>query len=154
MKDSYKYHTRLDLVEYIEPGTLQHFGDNIIAMLKAGAAKDPSFFKGIKKARETLYFTVLGGTFLIMVKASTVTLVYIAMFSIAVLLAVSTVKAGHRGVYSLCVLNAPLTMISGIIMADIGAAIMTLLLGKPLAYFRKEWYCVLLYGGPAVLGEQ
>lgn len=153
VKDSYKYHTRLDLVEYIEPGALQHFGDNIVAMLKVIGASDPSKFIGIKKARKTLYFTALGGKILIMVKSSTATIAYLGIFVASIALAIARMDRRYLSGYLACSIAAPLTMLSGIVTANIAALVMTKVLIKPLSYFRKEWWCVPLYGAPAVFGE-
>lgn len=153
VKDSYKYHTRLDLVEYIEPGALQHFGDNIIAMLKAIGTSDPSKFIGIKKARDTLYFTALGGKILVMVKASTATIAYSALFMVSIALAFSRMEKSYISGYVVCLISVPLSMVSGIVTANIAALVMTKILVRPLSYFRKEWWCVPLYGAPAVLGK-
>lgn len=153
VKDSYKYHTRLDLVEYIEPGALQHFGDNVVAMLKAIGSSDPSKFTNLKKARDTLYFTALGGKILVMVKASTATIAYTFLFAASVAMAISRIHSSYISGYVACLFSVPLTMFSGIATANITALVMTRILARPLSYFRKEWWCVPLYGAPAILGE-
>lgn len=152
VKDSYKYHTRLDLVEYIEPGALQHFGDNVIAMLKAIGSSDPSKFTNLKKARDTLYFTALGGKILVMVKASTADIAYTILLFASVALAISRMHRSYISGYIACLLSIPVTMVSGIATANIAALVMTKILARPLTYFRTEWWCVPLYGAPAILG--
>lgn len=152
VKDSYKYHTRLDLVEYIERGALQHWGDNLITMLKVIGSSDPSKFQGLKRTRDTLYFTALGGKVLIMVKAHTTTVAYIGLFLISLFLSAARADRTYLAGYITCFISAPLTHLSGIVSANVVALVMTKILVKPLSYFRKEWWCVPLYGAPAILG--
>lgn len=153
VKDSYKYHTRLDLVEYIEPGALQHFGDNVVAMLKAIGSSDPAKFIGLKKVRNTLYFTALGGKILVMVKASTASIAYAILFAASVAVAVSRIPSSCVSGYAACFISVPFTMVSGVASANVAALVMTRVLARPLSYFRKEWWCVPLYGAPSILGE-
>ena len=155
MKDSYKYHTRLDAVEYIEAGALQHFGENVLAMLiylaSVPTAKE---LQAIKKARDTLYFTALGGKVLVMLKASHATLGYLGIFLAAVCLASLRIKRDRLAGYITCFFSIPLTMVSGIAAANITAAFMVYILDKPMTYFRREWWCLILYGMPMVLGKR
>ena len=153
MKDSYKYHTRLDRVEFIEPGAMQHFGENVLAILiYLTSIVTAEELQGIKKARETLYFTALGGKVLIMLQASHATIGYLALLAGTVAFTAHRIRRDRLAGYLVCFFSVPLTLFSGIAAANITAAFMVLVLDKPLTYFRKEWWCLILYGAPTVLG--
>lgn len=153
VKDSYKYHTRLDTVEYIEPGAMQHFGENTLAILKYLASEATAAdLRGIKKAKEILYFTILGGKIFVMMKANQVTILYGIMLLLSLVIAHQRLRWDRLTGYIVCFLSIPLSIVSGLVSANLVALLMTQVLDKPLAYFRKEWWCLLLYGVPAVLG--
>lgn len=122
-------------------------------MLKVIGSSDPSKFIGIKKARDTLYFTALGGKVFVMVQKSSATIAYIVLFIVSIALAFQKMEKSYILGYITCFISVPLTMVSGIFTANVAALVMTKVLVKPLSYFRKEWWCVPLYGTPAVLGE-
>lgn len=122
-------------------------------MLKVIGSSDPSKFIGIKKARDTLYFTALGGKVFVMVQKSSATIAYIVLFIVSIALAFKKMEKSYILGYITCFISVPLTMVSGILTANVAALVMTKVLVKPLSYFRKEWWCVPLYGTPAVLGE-
>jgi hypothetical protein len=122
-------------------------------MLKAIGSYDTSKFQNVKKTRSTVYFTALGGQILIMVKASTATIAYAILFMASVVLSLKQMDRRYISGYVACLISAPLTMVSGILSANVAALIMSKVLLKPLSYFRKEWWCVPLYGAPAILGE-
>lgn len=88
-----------------------------------------------------------------MARASTATLAYVLLFLASLALTANKFERNHLGGYVACVIAAPLTYVSSIVGANIGALVMTRILEKPLMYFRKEWWCVPLYGAPAVLGK-
>jgi uncharacterized membrane protein YhaH (DUF805 family) len=154
VKDSYKYHTRLDSLKYLESGALQHLGENTLAILSHLVSNTSSAeLRNIKKAKEYLYFTALGGKLLILVTKGQASLYYLALFTASVALALRRVRRDRIGGYVLAFFSVPVSLVSGIVAADLTAFVMAHILDRPLTYFRKEWWCTVLYGTPTLLGE-
>ena len=62
---SYFYHTRKDLVQYIEPGVAQHMADNTLALLRHLSSSDsplPELTSGYTKPK-TVFFSILNTHF-------------------------------------------------------------------------------------------
>lgn len=153
VKDSYKYHTRLDLVEHIEPGAMQHFGENVIAMLEYLVTEvSAAELQGIKPARETVFLNTLGGNVFIMVNRHIASLYYLAVWILAALFAYKRIRRDRVAGYAICVASIPLSTLAGVLTANTVAAIMVYVLDKPLTYFRREWFGIILYGTPTALG--
>lgn len=105
---SYLYHTRLDLPEFLEPGALQHMGENTLAMLEwltsaetamgntATAEKLP-----LIKTKDIVYFSGLGGQLFFVYTRKQATMIYGAMASIATIIVADRVDWSRKGVYLL-----------------------------------------------------
>jgi hypothetical protein len=57
-KNSYLYHTHLDLPEYLQSGSLQHLGENVLAIVRH-LVKNTTL-TGIEKTNQVVYFDVYG----------------------------------------------------------------------------------------------
>ncbi|SCV68329.1 BQ2448_450 [Microbotryum intermedium] len=74
VQNSYLYHTRLDVPELIEPGALQHMGENTLALLEyltsnettMGNSPTAKKLPRMKSAADMIFFSGLGGKIFIM----------------------------------------------------------------------------------------
>jgi hypothetical protein len=57
-KNSYLYHTHLDITKHLEPGAIQHLGENTLAIVDH-LAKNSSLL-GIEPTSEIVFFDVHG----------------------------------------------------------------------------------------------
>lgn len=57
-KNSYLYHTHLDITRNLQPGSIQHLGENTLAIVDH-LAKDSSL-TGIEKTSEVVFFDLFG----------------------------------------------------------------------------------------------
>lgn len=57
-KNSYLYHTHLDITENLQPGSIQHLGENALAIVDYLARN--STLTNIEKTSEVVFFDVLG----------------------------------------------------------------------------------------------
>ena len=78
--NGYVYHTRYDDLVAIPPGTLQHTGDNLLALIKHLASSDILSNSKEHAAGRTVYFDVLG---LYMIRYSETTGIIVNVFTVA-----------------------------------------------------------------------
>ena len=57
-KNSYLYHTHLDLTENLEPGAIQHLGENTLAIVDYLAKN--STLSNIERTSEVVFFDIHG----------------------------------------------------------------------------------------------
>lgn len=154
VKDSYKYHTRLDAVEYIEPGAMQHFGDNVLAIMRYLADKPtPEELQNIVPSRNMLFFTAFAGKVFVLAKDTHVTLFYLAVFLATTAFVMARSRRDRLAGYFVCLLSIPASIVGGLVSANVAAFIMAHVLDKPMSYFKREWYCLALYAPPTLVGE-
>ncbi|KAI5116032.1 hypothetical protein M0805_002087 [Coniferiporia weirii] len=87
----YFYHTRKDLVQYIEPGVAQHMGDTALALLKFLASEEsplPKLSEGHVKPT-TVFFSFLGA-FFVQYSFATAIALYATLLATSVVLVSST----------------------------------------------------------------
>lgn len=153
VKDSYKYHTRLDRAQYIERGALQHFGDNMLAILvHLAGTTTASELRNVTKARETVYFAMLGGRIFVCIQANYVLAGYAVLWLASVALIWTRMQKGRGAGYAVALVSIPGSLVSALVTANLTAVTMAYVLDEPLSYFRREWWSVLLYGVPTLLG--
>ena len=96
---------------------------------------------------------MFGGKLFFSVHKDTASLAYIAMFIASVALAAARMRKGRMAGYLVCLASIPASMLGSALSAVLTAAIMAYGLDKPLSYFRKEWWCLVLYGPATLFGE-
>ncbi|KAE9386618.1 hypothetical protein BT96DRAFT_1026164 [Gymnopus androsaceus JB14] len=144
--NSYLYHMRKDLVENIQPGVAQNFGENTLALLlylssppsgaTANASTIASLTRGYTKPT-TVYFSLLGNS---------------GCASIGlVVLGTGASSISGQG-FAKPALAVTLAFVGCLIGSNAVALLMKFVLRKPLSWFRSEYSTMVLYGPPAVLG--
>ncbi|KEI41749.1 uncharacterized protein L969DRAFT_15765 [Mixia osmundae IAM 14324] len=151
VQDSYKYHTRLDVVEYIEPGALQHMGENTIAMLNWLTSQDVDI-SDITHSKDSVFFSALGGKVFVLFSKDQAAVGYSMLAALAVVTMSAKVRWQQKAAYALMTASIPISLLSGIVAANVVAVIQGNLLGRALSWFRHEHLCIYLFSFPALLG--
>jgi hypothetical protein len=134
---SYFYHTRSDIVKYIEKGSAQHFGDNVLAIVDHLLSNSTALSKGSFTPPDMVYMSLFDTWFYSwsMEAADKAYLIIAALVTIATFANVTWGKT-----LLVTVAGAPLGLIAGLLSANALAGILTLI-GK-----RQLWW-VLGYHG-------
>ncbi|KAJ7625774.1 hypothetical protein FB45DRAFT_922289 [Roridomyces roridus] len=148
--NSYIYHMRNDLVENIQPGVAQNFGENVLALIKHLAAPGsaiPSLQKIDKQHKKMglVYFGLMYHFF--MYRVSTAKVLYGALFAGAVLVARGDGGKGLR--------NGAIAALGGlggaVVLSNVLALVMREVLGKGMSWFAGEHFGAMGLYVPATL---
>ncbi|KNZ47382.1 hypothetical protein VP01_643g2 [Puccinia sorghi] len=151
MQNSYLYHSSQDIPSKIEPGAVQHMGDNTMALLKhlTSSAAD---LTNIKPASDTVFFSGLGGMIFIMYSKTTALRVYTSLFVAAMTMVTRNVKPQHFSIYMFGFLAAIGSLLGFFMGSNVMAFIISIVLEKPLSWYRCESFPILLFGPPSLAG--
>ena len=179
VSNSYLYHMRKDLVEYIEPGVAQvrplpslerpslcrpfgqHMADNTLALLQyltSSKSPLPSLDTGYTKP-QTVFFSIFGLFFRYSFQTARITyfVFFITSLGFVKLTYVDPAPALKKG---RAMWQEQLRGISAVVAAPIGALagantvayIMTKVFNKGMSWFSVELACLVLYLPPALAG--
>ncbi|KAF8576245.1 hypothetical protein K439DRAFT_1640647 [Ramaria rubella] len=155
---SYFYHTQKDLVEYIDPGVAQHMAENTMALLHhftGPSSPLPSLASAKPQSPRIVYFSLLGSWFFTY-PFSAASTAYTTLLGAAIVFVWQTSHAANGGAFGKLQLQGLRNFLGGLVGALVGAnvvaALMSLVLGKALSWFSKEWFPIILYGPPAITG--
>lgn len=154
--NSYLYHTRKDLPEYIQPGAIQHFGENVLAIVDYLTTSPESLLKYVAptpKSETPIFFSLMGMFFINIparvFKGNSMGISVFTNFQIQ-----SQVRADkHFGALkatTLCIIGAIGGLIAAVVASNGVALIMTQVLDHSLSWFSHEWLPIPLYGPPAI----
>ncbi|KDN48197.1 hypothetical protein K437DRAFT_255620 [Tilletiaria anomala UBC 951] len=153
---SYLYHTRLDISTNIERGVVQHFGENVLAIVKHLVTSPASTLaKTRTAARGTLpiYFSLASRFFVSISSHSFRTLsMGLAAFTNFQLQSLNRMEK-HFGMLSCTFVAFAATIgsiVSAIVTCNAVALLMANVLGRSMSWYAREWFPVLLYGPPAL----
>nr|KAJ3419624.1 hypothetical protein HK105_006728 [Polyrhizophydium stewartii] len=150
-QNSYLYHTMLDVEENIEAGSLQHFGDNIVALTHHILFE--SSLENVGRTQALIYYDYLG-LFFVYYSFSAATIVHYVLAVVSVAVAIS--KRRSLGLSILGVfweaMRIARSLFISIVMAVITALLLTNVLGNPMSWFSAEWLPIVLFSGPIVHG--
>ncbi|KAI8911532.1 hypothetical protein EDD86DRAFT_119506 [Gorgonomyces haynaldii] len=147
-QNSYSYHTTLDVVENIQSGSLQHFGDNIYALLKHLLDQQDLHFE---KDSSMIYYVYMDLIFVAYSKEfsqllhlfSSVIAIFVCLRHMAALnMTVGDALGAFMG-----------TMISILLgfVTSVGASLLIATV-NPMSWFSNEMFPLLLFGPTFVLG--
>lgn len=157
---SYLYHTRHDVPRYIERGTLQHFGENVLSLIESLALRETS---ALPKARRwpyalrrvlPIYFSMMGSFFLIIPAAAFRKLAYSLVVAVNFFFSTINTSEPHIGFLRHTLLSLAAQVLSYVAAAVAANAVAFGMrtLGMPLSWFSHEWYALLLFTPPTVAG--
>ncbi|KAG0258501.1 hypothetical protein BG011_003245 [Mortierella polycephala] len=144
-KNSYLYHTHLDLNEHLEPGLPQHMGENTLALV-THLGNEVDLSSGFNKTSEVIFFDVLGLFFVSYSLASAIKFHIV----VGVIAFIAFLMGASRPSFK-PVLSVVLSLFAAIAAPNFGAA-MLLSTGKPMQWFTHEWLPLLLFGPFSVAG--
>lgn len=143
VQNSYRYHTMLDTAEAIQQGSVQHMGDNVMALLEyltspettMGNSPEPTPILPAAPTSHTIFFSAFGGKLFVVYSRATATLVY------GILAALTTVVVSDRVDWSkdgrahlLAVVGVLGSMIASVASANAVAFFTSTVLGKSMSW--------------------
>ncbi|GAA6059342.1 hypothetical protein JCM10212_003240 [Sporobolomyces blumeae] len=161
VQDSYKYHTRLDTFDAIEPGAVQHMGESTLALLEyftsnqTTLGNSPTATPNLPKTPVSalVFFSALGGKLFVVYTRNEATLLYSILAALVVVVLSDRVDwVNRKKPYLLSAVGVAGSVLSAVIGANLGAAFTSLVMGRAMSWFRNEALPLVVYGPPALLG--
>jgi hypothetical protein len=128
---SYFYHTRKDIVEFVEKGSAQHFGDNVLAIVDHLLTNSSALSTGAFSPPDMVYCS-LYDTWFFSWSMKAADKAYLAIAALVTISTFANVKWGKPML--LTIVGAPLGLVAGLLSANALAGLLTLT-GK-----RQLWY--------------
>lgn len=154
------YHTENDKLELLLPGSLQHLGDNMLALLLEVLTsphlqnqKTNKIEKGSEQF-QVVYFDVLGKYMIVYSQKFANTLYVSVILQSLLIWTASLVQGGVRAVMSLSLacLSILMTWTLSLSFSALIAFLLPHLCSSPFPYIARPWLLVGLFGAPALLG--
>ncbi|KAI9248658.1 hypothetical protein BY458DRAFT_464891 [Sporodiniella umbellata] len=158
-KNSYLYHTHLDLPRYLEPGAIQHLGENTLAIVRY-LAQNASLVN-IQPSSDVVFFDFQGLYFFVYdgstaYRLQMMTVAWVALYFVWV------TRKTHRGspyrsiphiliAYAKSILAVLLSMVSALLL-PISIACLLTHLDRPMSWFRHEWYGAWVFSPMGLIG--
>ncbi|KAF9582834.1 hypothetical protein BGW38_010698, partial [Lunasporangiospora selenospora] len=144
-KNSYIYHTELDLNENMEPGLPQHMGENTLALVRY-LTEEVDLTEKFEKTSDVVFFDVLGW-FFVSYSTEVATKIHLAIMGLTFLgVSLGASRPTLRSLTSIL-----LSLAAGLLLPGIAAVILQTA-NKPLLWFTHEWLPFLFFGPSAVVG--
>jgi hypothetical protein len=148
--DGWAYHTMLDRTGRLQPGSLQHLGDSVLAITRALASAP---LPPDDRSSGAVYYDLLGVT---MAAYSTGTARALAVLGL-LFAAAAIAGAARRGRVSFRAAAGALgwtvlATFAGLLSATAGAALVALGLGRPAGWFSAPGLVAVAFGAPAAAG--
>ena len=148
-RGGWAYHTALDQVSAVAPGSLQHMGANALALVRDLAAGP---LPGDTGGSPSVYYDVLG---LMMVRYGHPAAIALAVAAALLLLLAVRSLLRHRLVLPRTLRPAMAIAVLGLVLAIVlpvgTAALIAGLLGRGFGWFAHPWRAVVGYGAVALL---
>ncbi|CAO3571190.1 unnamed protein product [Mortierella alpina] len=143
-KNSYLYHTHLDLDEFMEAGLPQHMGENTLAL--ATFLTEKADLVDLESTTSVVFFDVFG-QFFVSYSWSTALRIHLVVGGLALL---SIVSSASRPTLRATV-SILLSFVAALVLPNL-SVIFLQSLGKPMQWFTHEWWSCLLFGPVAFAG--
>ncbi|KAI8070896.1 hypothetical protein BC940DRAFT_235259 [Gongronella butleri] len=161
-KNSYLYHTHLDVSQHLEPGAIQHLGENTLAILDH-LAKNTSL-ANIEPTSEMVFFDVHGVLFLVYTWATafriqmvTVVLVYVYL---GFVIHRTSKQSPYRSVgvllasYARSIVSVWASGTTALVLPiSVALFLMSDVINRHMAWFRHEWYGMLIFVPMGLIGS-
>lgn len=142
VQNSYWYHTRLDLAENVEPGALQHTGENTLSLLeyltsnKTTMGNSPTAVPLPKcGSSDLIFFSGLGGHLFVVYTRAQATIIYSALASVAALVVTDRVDWSRKRLYFAGFLSVPASIVASFVGANLAAYVTAVLMDKTLTWY-------------------
>ncbi|MBW0475805.1 hypothetical protein O181_015520 [Austropuccinia psidii MF-1] len=150
VQNSYFYHTSRDIPSNIQPGAIQHMGENTLALLKHLTSSSVNL-TNIKSSSDLVFFSILRLFFIIYTKTTAIRS-YITLTILSMSFVIFNIKPQLRKVYFWSFIAVICSFLSSIITPNLVAFFFTIILKKPLSWFRHEYFPLLLFLPFSILG--
>ncbi|KAJ3221642.1 hypothetical protein HDU81_010505, partial [Chytriomyces hyalinus] len=153
-QNSYLYHTMQDTAENVEPGLLQHMGENTLAVVEHLLTK--AEIETFKEGRDFVHFDLFDKFFFV-ISTNTANRIYAILIVVSFLelirpyLLAATVPTIHQNPIRSVTLYLKTSgfmvcsFLAAIIVPAIVGACTQYVLQKPLLYYRGEWHAFLIF---------
>ncbi|CEP14229.1 hypothetical protein [Parasitella parasitica] len=161
-KNSYLYHTHLDVTQHLQPGAIQHLGANTLAIVNYLAQN--ATLTGIQPSSEVVFFDIQGVFFVVYSWATAYVIqmatVALATAYFAFIVAKTHGSSPYRPVSNIVLSYAKSTL--SVFLSMVGAMLLpitvSLLLtqssfNRHMAWFKHEWYGALIFGPMGLVGS-
>lgn len=138
-KNSYVYHTPLNVNENMEPGLPQHMGENVLAIVNH-VANEADLREVPALVNDIIYFDFIG-LFFVTYSVATATKIHLVIGAIAI--AALSIGASRPSIKS--VLSIPASLVAAL-AGPLALATLFVALGKPMQWFSHEWYPLMTFG--------
>ncbi|TVU15179.1 hypothetical protein EJB05_38715 [Eragrostis curvula] len=154
------YHTKNDKMKLLQPGSLQHIGDNMLAFLLHAAAS-PKFLKDAQQQKQentehnkAVFFDILGKYMVVYPQRLATMFHNSIIFQSLLIWGTSLLMGGHAGLvcFGLSCLSIILMLIFSIGLSVVVAFALPYICSFPIPYVANPWLVVGLFGSPALLG--
>ncbi|KAF9180962.1 hypothetical protein BGZ50_005791 [Haplosporangium sp. Z 11] len=143
-KNSYLYHTHLDLDEFMEEGLPQHMGENALAL--ATYLTEEANLVNLERTSSVVFFDIFG---LLFVSYSWTTAIRshiliggLSLFTVATQASRPTVRS---------ILSILLSFVVALLLPNFSVVLLQAL-GSPMQWFSHEWLSMALFGPMALAG--
>ncbi|KAF9429426.1 hypothetical protein BGZ76_001318 [Entomortierella beljakovae] len=144
-KNSYLYHTHLDLDEFMEQGLPQHIGENTLT-LATYLADNVDLSHDLERTQSVIYFDVFGQFFV----SYSMDAAIMSHIAIAALVVVTLFMGASRPSLRSFV-SVALSFVAAL-LTPILSVIMIQSLGKSMIWFSNEWLALAIFGPLAAAG--
>ncbi|KAG0206863.1 hypothetical protein BGX28_001798, partial [Mortierella sp. GBA30] len=143
-KNSYLYHTHLDLDEFMEAGLPQHMGENALAL--ATYLTEEANLVNLERTSSVVFFDVFG-LFFVSYSWKIAIRSHILIGGLALLAVMSRIsRPTARGTLSIL-----LSFIASLFLPNLSVVLLQAL-GTPMQWFSHEWLSMVLFGPMALVG--
>lgn len=160
-KNSYLYHTHLDITKHLQPGAIQHLGANTLAIVNYLAQN--STLTNIEPSSEVVFFDVQGLFFVAYSWATAYTIqmttVVLAVAYFAWIVTKTHRSSPYRSVsnilisYSKSTFAVFLSMVTSMLLPIAVALLITSSqFNRHMAWFKNEWYGALIFSPMGLVG--
>ncbi|KAI8083071.1 uncharacterized protein BX664DRAFT_339762 [Halteromyces radiatus] len=160
-KNSYLYHTHLDITKHLQPGSIQHLGENTLAIIDH-LAKNTSLI-GIVPTSEIVFFDIHGMFFLVYSWATAYRIqmatVLMAYTFVGYIIYISNRSTPYRPInvlvlsYIRSTISVWISAIAAILLPITVAVFLTSgFINRHMAWFSHEWYGILIFTPMGLLG--
>ncbi|CAD6900594.1 unnamed protein product [Tilletia controversa] len=156
--NSYLYHTRKDIPANVEPGVLQHFGENTLAIVNYLVTSPESQLatnRAFTKSESPVYFSLMGQVFIYLDNVTFRKLVHglVAVLAAQILYAVRAERhLDSLRATVIATLGIYANFIAGALLSNVVAFVLSTVLGAGMSWYRNEYFSFVVFGPPTVTG--
>ncbi|RCH87965.1 hypothetical protein CU098_001744 [Rhizopus stolonifer] len=160
-KNSYLYHTHLDIPQYLEPGAIQHLGENTLAIVSYLAQN--ASLTDIKPSSEVVFFDFQGLYFFVY-SWSTAYAIQMSTVALTAVYFGYIILKTHRSSpyrtipsilfsYTKSILSVFLSMVCSLLFpVSIALLITSEFFNRHMTWFKHEWYGALIFSPTGLAG--